>query len=161
MPIKETDIVFKCSGSENMGGAIGPDDVSENINALFPVVSGKEALSGDVKYRCLYVKNEHPTLTLYNTLVFIRSNTPSEDTYCEIGLGSSAIGGEEQIIPTEHDIPQDVNFSAPLSDQDALLLGDLLPGEWKAIWIRRTVSAEAVAFNNDCLWLAVYGDTAA
>ena len=161
MPILTSDILFKQSGASNLGGAISGTDVSTALHGLFDVVSGPESLAGDVEYRCIYVKNNHGTLTLYNAVAFIQTNTPSGYTSCDIGLGTSAINGTEQTIANESAAPSGVSFSAPSAYASGLLIGDLAPGATKAIWIRRTINAGAVAYNNDGMTLAVQGDTAA
>jgi len=161
MPIISTDILYKQSGASSLGGAISATDVSTAINGLFDVVSGTEALSGDTEYRCVYVKNNHGSLTLYNAAVFIQTNTPSTDTDAAIGVGSSAINGTEQTVANESTAPTSVVFSAPSTFATGLALGDLAPGAWRAVWIRRTVSSAASAYNGDGVTLAVQGDTAA
>ena len=161
MPIVPTDIKFKQSGASNLGGSISASDVSTSLHGLFDVVSGSEALAGDVEYRCIYVKNTHATLTLYNAVAFIQSNTPSTDTTCDIGVGTAAINEEEPSIADENTAPAGVTFSAPIDYTSGRALGDLPPGASKAIWIRYTITAGAAAFNNDGPTIAVQGETAA
>mgnify|MGYP001768124687 CR=1 FL=1 len=162
MPIVATDIQFKTStATGNLGGAIAGDDVSSALHGLFDVVAGAEALSGDAEYRCVYVKNNHSTLTLYNAVAFISSNTPSGDTAVDIGVGTSAVNGVEQTIANENTAPAGVSFSNPSAYIGGLQLGDIPAGQHRAIWIRRTVSAGAAAYSGDGMTLAVQGDTAA
>jgi len=161
MPIVASDIQFKTSAASGLGGAITGTDVSSALHGLFDVVSGAEALAGDAEYRCVYVKNSHATLTLYNATVFISSNTPSGDTTVDIGVGTSAVGGTEQTIANENTAPAGVSFSNPSDYVGGILLGDLPAGQHRAVWIRRTVSAGASAYSGDGMTLAVQGDTAA
>lgn len=161
MPIIATDILIKQSGASNLGGAISGTDASSALNGLFDVVSGTESLAGDIEYRCVYAKNNHGTLTLYNAVAFIQTNTPSTYTTCDIGIGTAAISGTEQTIANENTAPSGVSFSAPTTYLSGLPLGDLGPGQHKAVWIRRTVTAGAAAYNSDGMTLAVQGDTAA
>lgn len=161
MPIVATDIVFKQSGGANLGGAVSAADVPTALHALFDAITGSESLGGDVEYRCVYVKNNHSTLTLYNSVAFLQSNTPSTSTAFDIGLGTSAIGATEQTIANEGAAPAGVSFSAPATYVAGLAIGDLAPGQTKAIWLRRTVSAGASAYSGDNAILAVQGDTAA
>lgn len=168
MPIVAADIEFRlsggaanASGDASLGGAISANAVSSSTNALFDYVSGDESAAGDVEYRCIYVRNAHATLTLYGAKVWVPTNTPSADTDVAIGLGTSAIDGTEQTIADESAAPVGVAFSAAANEGAALAIGDLAPGQHKAIWIRRTVTAGAAAYNNDgCTW-TVKGDTAA
>lgn len=161
MPIIASDIQFRQSGAANLGGAISASAVSSALHGLWDVVSGAEALAGDIEYRCIYARNGHATLTLYNAVAFIQSNTPSAATAADIGLGTSAIGGTEQTIATEGTAPAGVSFSAPSTYAGGLAIGDIAPGQSKAIWIRRTVSAGAAAYSGDGMTLAVQGDSAA
>ena len=51
-------------------------------------VSSGEASAGDTEYRCVYVKNNHGSLTLTSPKVWIQANTPSGGTAVEISLGT-------------------------------------------------------------------------
>lgn len=161
MPIVSSDIQLKRAGAQSLGGIISDTDVSSALHGLFDVVLGSESLSGAIEYRCIYVKNNHPTLTLYSAVVFVMENTISTSTNIDIGLGTSATSGEEQTIANEKAAPVGVTFGAPADYANGYPLGDLAPGQHKAVWIRRTVSANASAYNNDGATIAVQGDTAA
>lgn len=161
MPILASDIKIKQSGAANLGGAVSGSNVSSALHGLFDVVQGSESLNGDVEYRCVYVKNEHATLTLYGSVLFIQSNTDSADTVVDVGLGTSAINGTEQTIANENTAPSGVSFGSPASYETGYVIGDLAPGSSKAVWIRRTVTAGASAFSNDGVTLAIQGDSAA
>ena len=168
MPILTTDIIFKLSGggsntdgSASLGGAISSTTVSGSLNAFWDVVSGAESNAGDIEYRCFYVKNTHATLTLYDTYVWISSNTPSIHTAVDIAVGTSAINGTEQTIADESTSPTGVSFSSPATYGAGLLLGDIPAGEWKAVWVRRTITAGAAAYAADTATISVQGDTPA
>lgn len=161
MPIVASDLQYRQSSVSNLGGAISGSDVSTALHGLFDVVAGSESLAGDVEYRCVYVRNGHATLTLYNAVAFIQTNSPSSDTSVDIGLGTSAVNGTEQTIANENTAPSGVSFSAPSAYIGGLSIGDIPAGQHKAIWIRRTVSAGAAAYSGDGMTLAVQGDTAA
>ena len=168
MPITSSDIQFKLSGgaansngNASLGGAISSTSASSSLNAFFDRVTSSEAASGDIEYRCVYIKNGHASLTLYGAVVWISANTPSTYTTIDIGLGTSAIGGTEQTVANENTAPTGVTFSAPSSYATGLSIGDIPAGSHKAIWIRRTVSASAAAYNNDTFTLSVQGDSGA
>lgn len=168
MPIIATDIVFRlsggaanASGDDSLGGVISANVVSSSVNALFDYVTGDESAAGDIEYRCIYVRNSHASLTLYGAKVWISSNTPSADTSVSIGLGTAAINGTEQTVANENTAPTSVVFSLAANEAGSLSIGDLAPGAHKAIWVRRTVTAGAAAFNNDGATFTVKGDTAA
>ena len=169
MPIAATDIDFHFSGSgqqsdpdASLGGAIAAEQlVDAALHNLFDVVSSAESLAGDTEYRCIYVKNNHGSLTLQSTVIWIQTQTPSTDTVIAIGIGTSAINGTEQTIADEDTAPNTVVFTEPADEGGALSIGDIPFGEHQAIWIRRIVSATASAYNNDSVVLRVKGDTGA
>lgn len=167
MPIVANDILLMLSGgaansnpNASLGGVISATElVSASLHNLFDKVPSAEAAAGSVEYRCIYVRNEHDTLTLEDAKVFIPSNTVSADTELAIGLGTSAVNGTEQTVADETTAPAGVTFSAPGTYAAGLVIGNLAPNATKAVWIRRTVNAGAAAAN-DSATLRVQGDTA-
>jgi hypothetical protein len=162
MPIVSTDIKYRLSGGASqsdpalsLGGVVSSVDAGSGI---FDNVGSAEAAAGDIEYRCVYVKNNHGSLTLTSPKIWIQANTPSGDTNIEISLGTSAVNGTEQTIADENTAPSGTTFSAPANEGAALSLGDLAPGATKAVWIKRTVTAAAAAAN-DTFNLRVKGDT--
>ena len=168
MAIVATDIDYKHSGgaansdgNASLGGVISANDIGATLHALFDIVSSSEASVGDVEYRCIYIQNNHATITAQNIKAFIQSQTTSGDTDIAIGLGTSAVDVAEQSVADESTAPIGVTFSAPADDASGLVIPDLAPGSFKAIWIRRTVNAAAAAFNSDTATLRVAVDTSA
>ena len=169
MPIVAGDIDFHLSGGSgntnpnaSLGGARATQQiVTATLHNLFDVVSSAESEAGDVEYRCFYVRNAHGTLTLQNAVVYIETNTPSEDTAVRIALGTSAINGTEQTIGDEDTEPSGVSWSTADGVGNALSIGNIPPGEHKAIWVEWTVDTDAAAYNNDSVEIVVRGDTAA
>lgn len=163
MPIVSTDIQFRLSGggansnaNASLGGAISSTSVPAS---LFDDVSGDEATTGRVEYRCYYVRNNHGTLTAQGAKVWLPTNTPSADTTIDIGLGTSAINGTEQTVANETTAPTGVTFTAAANEAAALIIGDLAPGASKAVWERRTVNAGAAGVNGDSFTRRVKCDT--
>lgn len=169
MPIASSDIDYHLSGGAGnsdpnaaLGGAISTTQITDaTVANLFDNVSGAEAAAGDTEYRCIYVKNNHGSLTLQGAKVWIETNTPSGDTSAEIGLGSSAVNGTEQTVANESTAPGSVTFSTAAGEGNALTIGDIPAGQHKAIWVKRIVSAAAAAYNADSVVVKVQGDTAA
>jgi hypothetical protein len=108
---------------------------------VFDHVTATQALEGKVSYRCHYVLNTHATDTASAVHIWVKANTPAGDTL-DIGLGTSAIGSTEQQIGNETTAPTGVTFSAPVSYASSLTIGNLAAGQWKAVWLRRTVPPE-------------------
>lgn len=168
MPIISTDIQYRLSGgasntdvNASLGGDKSSTSVGTGLHNLFDVVGSAEAATGDTEYRCVYVHNNHGTLTMQSAKIWISSNTPSTDTSVEIALGSSAVNGTETPVANENTAPSGPTFSAPASEGAALSIGDIPAGEHKAVWIKRIVNAGAAAYNNDTATLTVKCDTAA
>ena len=168
MPIISTDIVYRLSGgagnsdpNASLGGVKSSTAVGAGLHNLFDVVSSAEASTGDTEYRCVYVHNNHGTLTMQSAKIWISSNTPSTDTTVEIALGSSAVNATEQTVANESTSPTGVTFSAPANEGASLSIGDIPAGEHKAVWIKRIVNTGAAAYNNDTATLTVKCDTAA
>ena len=168
MPIISTDIVYRLSGgasntdvNASLGGAKSSTDVGTGLHNLFDVVGSAEAATGDTEYRCVYVHNNHGTLTMQSAKTWISSNTPSTDTSVEIALGSSVVNGTETSVANENTTPSGPTFSAPASEGAARSIGDIPAGQHKAVWIKRIVNTGAIAQNNDTATLTVKCDTAA
>ena len=169
MAILASEIKFYLSGgaanadpNASLGGAISSTEiVAASLHNLFDVVSGDESSAGDSEYRCFYIKNTNASLTLQNAKVWVETESPSPDSDELIGLGSSAVGGTEQSVADEQTAPSGVTFSQADGEANALVIGDIPAGSWKAIWIRRDILAGAAAYNSDSSVIRVQGETAA
>lgn len=162
MAIVSTDIKYKLSGGApnsdpnlSLGGTKSSADVPSGI---FDDVSSAEASAGSVEYRCIYVHNNHGTLSLIGAKLWIQSNTPSGDTDIAVGLGSSGLNATEQTVASETAAPTGVAFSTPSAFASGLALGDMPAGQHFPVWVRRTVTAGAAAAS-DTFTLRVQGDT--
>lgn len=165
MAIISTDIQYRLSGGSSnsdpaasLGGAISSTAMGTNI---FDNVSSAEASAGDTEYRCIYVRNGHGTLTLQNAKVWIQSNTPSTDTTVAIALAGEGVNGTAETVGNESTAPSGESFTSPADEANGLTIGNIPAGQHQAIWIRRTVTAGAAAYNNDGFTIRVKGDTAA
>jgi hypothetical protein len=169
MPIVEADIIERLSGGSgntdvnaSLGGAKSSTALTDNAtHNLWDVVSSAESSAGDTEYRCIYVHNNHGSLTLQSAKVWISTNTPSADTAIRIALGTSAVNGTEQTIANESTAPTGVTWSTAANEGAALSIGNIPAGQHKAIWIERVISAAASAANDDSYVLSYAGDTAA
>jgi hypothetical protein len=164
MPIVSSDIKYRLSGGaanadQNLalGGAKSSTEASAS---LFDNVSSGEASAGDVEYRCFYVHNNHGTLTMLSAVLWIQANTPSAETTLDVALGTSAVNATEQTIADESTAPSGVTWVAAVNEAGAIALGDIPPGQHRAVWVRRTVDAAAAA-SNDTATLRTKCDTLA
>lgn len=169
MPIVSTDIKYRLSGgaansdvNASLGGAKSSVEVtSASLHNLFDQVSGDESAAGDIEYRCIYVHNGHGSLSLQNAVLWIDTNTPSTDTTVAIALGGEGLNGTAETVANENTAPSGESFTSPSTKGTGLSLTTIPAGQHYPIWIRRTVTAGAAAFNTDSVIIKVEGDTAA
>jgi hypothetical protein len=160
MAIASTDIIQRLSGGASNATAITSLGGAKSSNAapagLFDTVTAAQATAGLVEYRCVYIHNNHGTLTLIGATANIQSDTPDATSIIDIGLGTSAVNGTEQTVGSETTAPTSVTFGA-----GPITLGDIPAGQHQAIWLRRTISAGCPAITGDSYTVRVSGSTAA
>lgn len=164
MAVSAADIKWYLSGgtgntshAASHGDAISTTEVV--TNSLFDDVSSAEASSGDTEYRCIYVKNTNGTDTLFSARVFIQAETGGSSNI-QIALDGVGKNATAEIEANESTAPTGESFSdAPVDYANGLVLGDLAPADYYAIWIKRVVSASATS-GTYTYTLRVQGDTA-
>lgn len=172
MPIVAADIEYRLSGGASntdpdaaLGGAMstvgGGLITTAVLNNLFDDVSGAEASAGDTEYRCIYIKNDHGSLTLQGAVIWIQTETPSADSLVNIALGGEGLNGTAEIIADESTAPVGESFTHPTTKGAGLALGDMAFGDFFPVWVERVISGGAAAADNDGPTLRVEGETAA
>lgn len=180
MPIQSTDLLYKYSvttgaaGNTAAGTAAGSLGkyvsttvlADATINNLFPDVTGDENAAQNVDYKCIFVHNNHATLTLQRTVVWLASEVAGG---ADVALALDLIGAvpvgqaapQAATIVDKNTAPTGVTaFASPASKATGLAIGDIPAGSVIAIWVRRTARNTA-AQNNDGVTIRVEGDTAA
>lgn len=177
MPVPSSDILLKHSvktgaaGNSQAGtpaGSLGKyisttQLTDSTLNNLFDDITGAENLASEAEYRCIFVHNAHATITLENIAVFLSSEVAGGASIA-VGIdptAASAIGAapaQALEVVDENTPPVGVAFSSPTTFATGLSLGNLAPGECRAIWIRRT-AANSAAQSNDGATLRVQGDS--
>jgi hypothetical protein len=171
MPISSGDIQFRLSGgapntdpAASLGGAMstvsGGLIATDVANALFDNVSADEAAGGDTEYRGIYVRNNHGSLTWGTVKAWIETQTVSAGTSLEIGLATEAAGAAMATIPNEGTAPAGVTFSAPADKAAGLAVGNLTPGQYRGLWVKRIVD-DTTGPQADSGKLRAEGDTPA
>jgi hypothetical protein len=163
--IVTTDIKNYLSGgasnsnvNASLGGVISSVEVVDNtLNNLFAYAPASEALVGSTKYRAIYVKNTHATLTYIGAIVYVNSNTPSATTNVQISVATE-VGSPVQTIVNENTAPTGQTFYDASGTGGALEIGDLAPGEKKAIWVKWVIDANTTAVN-DTVTISYRGET--
>lgn len=166
MPIVAGDIqIFLSGGAGNsdpnasLGGIISATQlVDNNLHNLFDVVGSAEASAGDTEYRCVYVKNNHGTLTWQNVVAWISTQSTAA---IAIALAGEGLNGTAETVADESTAPAGESFTSPTTEGGGLSLGNMAAGDVYPIWIRRTVTAAQSALSNDTAVLSLKGDTAA
>lgn len=180
MAIVASDILIKYSTKT---GSAGNQNTQSNPNAslgkyisttewaggslhdLFDIVSGTENANSAVDYRCIFIHNNHGSLTYSSVVVWVSSQTAGGASVA-IGVdptAPSAIGSvsaQAVQITNETTAPAGVSFSTPTTEGTGIAIGDLSPGQCRAVWIRRT-AANSAALNNDDATFSFAGDTLA
>lgn len=158
------DTLTQADPNASLGKYVATTEASATVNELFDVVTGPENAASDVEYRCVFARNTHATLTLYDARAFLTSEV-SGGAVTAIGLDTTATSDADAssaqavTIANENTAPSGASFSAPADYASGLVIGNLAPDEVKAIWIRRT-AANTAALNNDGATLNIQGDTA-
>lgn len=177
MPVAAADVLLKYSvkagaaGNSTAGTAAGSlgkyisttQITSAVLNNLFDDVTGAENAALEAEYRCIFVHNAHATSTWENVKAYLLSEVAG-GVNLAIGVdpaAASAIGAapaQAAEIATENDAPVGVVFSSPTTTGAAIALGNLTPGQCRALWVRRTaVGGAAVA--NDGGVLRIFGES--
>lgn len=147
------------SGDASLGGVKSANTAPTSLNGLFDATSAAEAAAGDVEYRCVYLHNANGADAMTNAIVYLSANTPLAGSTIDIGVGAAAINGTEQTIADESTAPAGVSFSAPVTADTGLALGNIPAGQHKAIWLRRTITAGAGPSANDTFTLGYRCET--
>lgn len=109
---------------------------------VFDNLSAQQSLLGTVQYRCLYLLNTDPATTAKACKVWVQKQPESVDVLHLLidpaGVNGTALGP----LVDEYDVTDilvDLTWINSSNYDSGLYLGDLLPGEYIAIWLRRTL----------------------
>jgi hypothetical protein len=172
--IVASDIVYRLSVAATNGDATAGtpatslgDQVSTTaittatLNNLFDDVTGAEAAAGTTEYRCIFVLNNHATLTLQNATIQVLSETGTGSTVTiatdNIGITAKALAGSPQSATIANETTAPTGVSA--FGSGPLTIGNLGPGQVQGIWLKRVVTAGMAAVIPDSVVLRVTGDT--
>lgn len=181
MPIASTDILLKLSvttgtaGNQtaqpnpnlSLGKYISTTQITDaTLNNIFDDISGDENAASTVDYRCIFAHNNHATLTLLGAIAWLFSEVAggANTAIAADNIAPSAVGAtaaQAAQIATETTAPTGVGaFASPTTKATGIALGDIGPGQCKAIWVRRSAT-NSTALNNDGVTIRVEGDTTA
>jgi hypothetical protein len=141
------------NGNLSIGGVKSSEVMSSSTDDMFDAVTAAQAAAGLTEYRCIYLHNANATDTMTSARFWIDANTPLAGTTLEIGIGAAAVNATEDTIANEATAPAGVSFSAPSSAAAGLAVGTLAPGQHKALWLKRIVTAGSLSSANDTFTL--------
>ena len=177
MAIQSSDVLLKLSttagaaGNTNtstpnasLGKYISTTVITDaTLNNLFDNISGAENAASTVDYRCIFIHNNHATLTWQSVVAYLLSEVAGGaniaigvDPTAASAIGSA--GAQAVTIANETTAPAGVTFSSPTTLGTGIAIGDILPGQCRAIWVRRTATVSA-ALNNDGVTLRMQGNS--
>ena len=168
MPIASTDIPYRLTGgaantdpNASLGGAMstvaGGLIADGVLNNLWDNVDGDESAAGDVEYRCIAITNEDATRTLEAVRTWFNALSNSGDVTYAIGLAPQGKNGTPETLTDESTAPTGVTFTSPTDKASGLDLTNLAPGDFFALFVRRTVTAGASALDNNTYQLRTQG----
>lgn len=180
MPITAADILYKFSvaaaagnttagtAATSLGDQISTTQLTDaTLDNLFDVITGDENAASDTEYRCFFVHNNHATITWENVVVWLSAEVAggAAAAIALDNIAASAVGAaapQAATVANEQTSPGAGAgaFSSPVTKGTGLAIGNLTPGQVKAIWVRRS-AANTGAVNNDGVTIRCEGDTAA
>jgi len=172
MPILATDILFflsiaisgpQTNPNDSIGGEISTTQVVDNtLHNVFDKVSGDQALAGDTNYRVLYVKNNHVSITLEDTVGWIQSNTTNSEiaiAKSNEGVGNGTTTGVVQRPADELTAPTSITFIQPGNKAAGILFGDIAAQQVHGFHERRIIGAATPGENAATFQIKFEGDT--
>jgi hypothetical protein len=133
-----------------------------SLNDLFEEAGTSEVTDGSVKYKCMFIVNEHATDSLVDASLWVLSQVSGG---ADLAIGLDPVGvvakddssAQAASIADEDTAPVGVTFSTPTNDVDALDVDDLAAGDCFAVWVRRTIPAAVAALSPDSATLRLSG----
>jgi hypothetical protein len=136
----------------SIGGAISTVTVP---SLLFSPITAAQFTAGRIMYRCLYVKVDVATDAVKP---WIAAETPSASTTIAIGWGA-AINATQTAIANETTAPAGVSFASPASEGAATSGGNFTAGQFRALWLRFTITAGATPVASEQFQLVINGQS--
>ena len=119
-------------------------DITPATNRTFDNISPLQSLSGYTDHRCFYIKNTAATGTAIDIKLWIKKQPDGADTL-SLALDPAGLNGIALTIADEEDsggVLAALPWAAPITQATALTIGNLVPGEYRALWVKRTVPAD-------------------
>jgi len=179
MAILTTDLLYKLSTTAGtagnsltstiagtLGKYISTTAVSATaLNNLHENVTGDENAASTVFYKCVFVHNNHATLTWTSPVLWLSAETAGGaslalgvDTTAASALAATA--AQALTVANRTTAPTGVTFTAPTTKATGIALGNIPAGSVRAFWVRLTTANSAAATADGGTW-RTEGDSAA
>jgi hypothetical protein len=160
MPITSAQIEFRLSGgaantspTAALGGAMstaGGGLITSGVaNNLWPDVTGAQSAAGLTDFRGFYVRNNNGSGIVWQSPVIWIDVSPTGSAF-DLAIAAEGVSTAMATIASGTTAPTSVTFSRPTNKAAGLALGspNLSDGQYRGVWIRRTVTAGASAAND-------------
>lgn len=116
--------------------------IANLLQKIFDDVTKAESLAGSVKYRGIFIQNDHASESMVNGKLYIAENTPGQDTI-QIAMAAEAKNLAMATIADEDTAPSAIDFDAvnPINAASGLVIPTLDFGDYIGFWLKRTVPA--------------------
>lgn len=176
MAIASADILIKysatlASGGNQLAGSptyalgkyISTSSVGALKNDLLDDVTGAENAASTVDYRCVFVHNNHATLTYTFPKVYVSAEVAGGTTVALAVDSMPYTTIDYSTIPQADTIVSDTStplsvgaFSSPTTSATGIELSDIPAGCCRAVWVRRS-AADSAEQLSDGFTLGVWG----
>ena len=160
--------VAQSDANLSLGKYISTTVAPTSLNSLFDSVTAARNAASEVDYRCVFVRNAHATITATGGKLWLSGGDPAGglvwtiavDSIAASAIGASSVQAQEAATDTAPGSGvTGLAFSAPTSDAGGISIGDLAPGQCRAVWIRCTATNSAAV--TETITLSVAFDTTA
>lgn len=149
------------TAATSLGDQVSTTAITDaTIGNVFDDINGAEAAAGSVDYRCIFILNNHATLTYVGATIAVQSESAGGATI-DIATDNIAVSAkgsasaQAAVIANGGVAPTGVSAFG----DGPLTIGDMAPGQVKAVWLRLTTPASATAMNPDNFVLVLDGDS--
>jgi len=138
---------FYFTTGSSLGGAISATELNETPGSLFPNVTLAEATAGIKHYKCICVKNTGTTV-IVNPGIYFSSSVEYSTSYMAKGLTGKNSTTEQTIANSTTAPTGNIIFQSPRFDHSPLRLGQLNPGDFIHVWLKRVLTINAPGENS-------------
>jgi len=118
------------------------------MNTLFSDVNPGQAATGVVQYRCIYIKNNHPTDSIDKLSIYLETDTEGDDTTwyaidTDAGVGDGVTTGLPATLADENDSTGLLTSLTFSNESDPSISPEVTapinPGQTIPVWVKRIV----------------------